>query len=105
MDILTNKEYKQYNNLSRYTTVPYYYNTLDEKYMMGTSKHLKRNTQYIVHTTKAGDTYDGLSLSYYDNPTFYWIICEFNDVSDCFVPPVKGTTLKIPVLSYIEFEE
>ena len=40
MDVLKNKYYKEYTRLSRYAVFPCYYNTLDDKYLVGTSSAL-----------------------------------------------------------------
>ena len=105
MDVLINKSYKQYDTLSRYSVVPYYYNELDKKYVTGTSTYLFDTTNYFVHTIHQGETYDSLSMYYYNNPTYYWVICNFNRVEDCFKPPKVGDKIKIPVLSNIVFKE
>lgn len=105
MDILTNKTYKQYDKLSRYTQFPYYYNTIDNKYIYGTTTQLYKNTQYSRYKVKQNDTYDLIALMFYNNPTYFWVICNFNDVIDPFTRPPEGTYLKIPVISNIEFKE
>lgn len=104
MDVLKNKQYKDYNTLSRYSVVPFYYNTLDNKYEYGTTYHLDNSTQYTLHTVKYRETYDTLALKYYRNPTYYWAICDFNRIQDPFSHPKVGTKLKIPTLSKLEFE-
>ena len=103
MDILKNKSYKSYNRLSRYSTVPYYYNTRDKKYVVGTGTNLDDTTNFSVHKVIKGDTYDTLALRYYNNPTYFWIICDYNRIQDPFVDPEVGTTLYIPLLSKISF--
>lgn len=104
MEKLKNKFFVQYNKLSRYSIVPCYYNVQDDKYMMGTTYHLDKKTPYKIHKVSSGDTYDTLALKYYDNPTLYWIICEFNDVQNSLVDPLIGTELKIPIVSHINFD-
>lgn len=103
MDILKNKSYKSYNRLSRYSTVPYYYNTRDKKHVVGTGTNLDDTTNFSVHKVIKGDTYDTLALRYYNNPTYFWIICDYNRIQDPFVDPEVGTTLYIPLLSKISF--
>ncbi len=103
MDVLTNKQYKSYDRLSRYSNFPIYYNTLNDKYCSGTTTYLADDTQYVMYKVKFNDTYDSIALKSYNNPTYYWIICNFNRITNCFEKPKPGTTLKIPVLSNIEF--
>ena len=40
MNVLTGKRYLNYERLSRYSQFPYYYNTLDDKYICGTTEYL-----------------------------------------------------------------
>lgn len=104
MNTLKNKTYYNFDYLSRYTTVPYYYDTLSDKEIYGIGTNLKTNTEYVTHTVKSNDTLHSLALKYYNNPTFWWIIAYFNDVQDSFRPlREKYTTLKIPSISSIEF--
>lgn len=105
MSILTDKTYKQYGRLSRYTTIPYYYHCVDNKYVYGTARYLKNDTPYSVHTVVRGDTWDSLALYYYNNPTLYWIICSYNRVTDAYEQPKIGQQIKIPLMSNIEFED
>lgn len=104
MEILINKSYKQYDRLSRYNPFPYYYHTIDNKYVYGTTSYLLNTTPYQTHIVSKGDTYDSLALHYYNNPTYYWIICDFNRIQDPFNNPAVGTALNIPVISSIKFE-
>lgn len=103
MDVLTNKSYKTYRRLSRYANFPYYYNTLDSRYIYGTTAQLKNTTSHIVHVIKMGDTFDSLALYYYGNPTYYWIICDFNRIQDPFTQLIPGESINIPTFSTIEF--
>ena len=103
MSILTDKSYREYSKLSRYSPFPYYYHTVDDKYIYGTTAYLKDTTLYTSHTVKRGDTLDSLALDYYNNPTLYWIICSFNRIRDPFISLEEGSTIKIPSISNIEF--
>jgi len=96
MDILSNETYKQHSNLSRYTLVPIYYNKLDKKYQPGFPMRLRKDIPYIKHTIQSGDTLDSLSLYYYSNPTYYWIIADFNNIFDPFLPLIVGEQILIP---------
>ena len=104
MDILIDKQYRTYDRLSRYSTFPIYYNTLDEKYESSTTAYLKDDTPYILHEVKDGDSFDSLALYYYNNPTYFWVICSFNHIQDPFSLPQVGSYLMVPILSSIEFE-
>lgn len=104
MDTLKNKMYANFEYLSRYTSVPYYYDTLTDKQVFGIGTNLKTNTEFVTHVIKSNDTLEALSLKYYNNPTFWWVIAYFNNIQDPFKPLVnKYTTLKIPNISSVEF--
>lgn len=104
MDVLKNKTYKEYPRISRYSSFPYYYNTLDNKFVEGTTKYLSTDSVYILRTVYPGDTYDTLALEYYNNPTYYWVICSFNQIQDPFKKPPEGSVLRIPSLSEINYD-
>lgn len=103
MSVLTGKSYKEYKKLSRYSSFPYYYHNVDNKYIYGKTAYLRDDTTYFIHIVSKGDTLDSLALTYYNNPTSYWIIASFNRIQDPFKPLVEGSTLKIPSISTIEF--
>ena len=44
MDILTNKQYLQYDYISRYSSFPVYYNKEDKKWIYSLTKHLNNTT-------------------------------------------------------------
>lgn len=104
MNVLTNKSYKEYTKLSRYSPFPYYYHTKDDKYISATTAYLKDTTVYTLYEVKRGDTFDSLALEFYNNPTLYWVICSFNRIQDPFIDLVEGQKLKIPSISNIEFD-
>lgn len=103
MDVLTEKTYRDYAKLSRYSPFPYYYHTVDDKYVYGTTAYLKNTTLCRSHTVVKGDTFDSLALEYYNNPTLYWVICSYNRIRDPFTELKEGSTIKIPSISNIEF--
>lgn len=103
MEVLKDKSYRTYDKLSRYANFPYYYNTLDNKYVYATTAQLSENTPYTSYRVQRYDTYDSLALDFYNNPTYYWIICDFNRIQDPFIRPKEGTILKIPTLSTIQY--
>lgn len=103
--MLTDKQRKTYFYASRYQNTDYYYDTLDQKYWMGLSQWLRNDTPYIKYTVEQGDTYDSIALAMYNNPTYWWVITDFNRILDPFETPVKGTVIKVPIFSNIEFKE
>lgn len=103
MNALTKKQYRKYDYLSRYSPFPVYYNKLDEKYLVGTTNQLNKNTSYLVHICKQNQTLDVLSVIYYKNPMYYWIIADFNSIQDPYEPLQQGRKIKIPVKSLIEY--
>ena len=103
MDVLKDKKYRSYDKLSRYSIFPYYYHTLDDKYIYGTTSHLSDDNLYTLYTVKQNDTWDKIALDAYNNPVYYWIICDFNGVQDPFLEPAVGLQIKIPVLSTIHY--
>ena len=105
MDNLINKSYRDYDYVSRYTSFPYYYDVQAEKYIYGTTSYITENTSYVIHKAVIGDTYDSLALKFYNNPTLYWVICDFNRIQDPFSDIEVGSLIKIPTLSNITFNE
>ena len=104
MDTLKNKNYESYDYLSRYTQVPYYFDTIKEREVYGIGSNMINNIPYVSHKVTQEDTLHSLSLQYYNNPTYWWIIAYFNDIQDPFKPlRTKYETLKIPSISSIEF--
>src|SRR5574344_505344 len=101
MQELINKSYKSYGRLSRYSSFPYYYDKLHDKYVYGTTAYLDASTPYQNYVVKKNDSYDSIALSFYNNPTYYWIICNFNQIQDPFSKPEIGINLQIPVISKI----
>lgn len=104
MDVLKNKSYGTFDYICRYASVPYYYHTVDEKYIYGIGKNMKKDSPYILYKVKPEDTLDKLALEYYNNPTLYWIIAYFNDIQDCFINLYEHyKEIKIPNYSSIQF--
>lgn len=104
MSILTDKQYKNYDRVSRYHIFPIYYNNNDGKYMYGLTSNLKTSDcKFVAHQLKDTDTLDSLALYYYGNPTYYWIIADFNRIRDPYQDLSKFKYLKIPTFSGIEF--
>lgn len=106
MDILTNKSKKEYKDISRYSSFPVYYHTLDKKYIYGITKQLALNIPYVEVSIGPEDTFDTLANTYYGRPDYYWIIADFNRISDPFINLGEHyTKIKIPALTSIEYEE
>jgi nucleoid-associated protein YgaU len=104
MDTLKNKTYASFDYLSRYTNVPYYYDTLKDRQIFGIGTNLKTNAEFVTHKVKSNDTLHSLALKYYNNPTYWWVIAYFNNVQDSFKPLIeKYQTLKIPNITSVEF--
>lgn len=66
--------------------------------------HLDPTTPYTSYVVKKNDTYDSISLAFYNTPLYFWAICDFNGINDPFVAPLEGASLNIPILSSIEFK-
>ena len=104
MDVLKNKQYETYDYTCRYKTAPFYYHTVDNKYVYGLSSNIDKNFTYVAHKVEPRDTLDSLALKYYGNPTFYWVIALFNDIQDCFIKLSEHyEILKIPNISNLKF--
>jgi nucleoid-associated protein YgaU len=103
-DILMNKQQRDYQRVSRYSPISFYYNPTDDKYVYETAVKLKKDTSYKAHVVSVGDTLDTLALYYYNNPTYYWIIADFNDIIDPYEKLIVGDIIKIPTFSTIEFD-
>ena len=102
MNVLKDKSSRTYFYTSRYATLPYYYNTLDKKYMYGISKNLNTNTDYVLHNLVDSDSLDSLALKYYGRPDLFWVIANFNNLNDPYIKLVdKMSSIKIPSLSGI----
>ncbi len=105
MYLLTQKQYRSYDRVSRYSPFPYYFDSSYNRYVYGTTRQLKiEDTPFVSHKVELGDTYDTIALYYYNNPTYYWVITDFNRIKDPFVAPKQGTILKIPTFGAIQFD-
>lgn len=102
---ITDKSYKEYDYISRYSTFPYYYNPEDGKYMQGMTGQLNDKSTYVLYKVKQNDTLDTIALDMYSNSTYFWVIADFNRIRDPFKRLGVGSLLKIPTLSNIKFKE
>lgn len=105
MDILTDKQYKQYNYFSRYSGFPFYYDTTENRFVYGTTSQLNQDTTYVVYKAKQSDTWDNIALYFYNSPTYYWVLLDFNHIQDPFIEPVEGQEIKIPTLNAVTYKE
>ena len=104
MDVLKDKQTKNYNNISRYSPFPFYYHTVDNKYIYGLTAQLSDDVEYVAHSVTQKDTLDNLSLKYYGRPDYYWVIADFNKIQDPFINLSKRfTVIRIPAISGIKF--
>lgn len=104
MDTLKNKNYESYDYLSRYTQVPYYFDTIKQREVYGIGSNLIKDAPYVSHKLTQEDTLHSLSLQYYNNPTYWWVIAYFNDIQDSFVPLMDHyKILQIPNIASITF--
>ena len=104
MNILSNKTYKEYSYISRYTPFPYYYNNNRKNYECALTAYVDDSTIYTLYTVVNGDTLDSIALRFYNNPTLFWVICSFNRILDPFKDLEVGTTIKVPKLSNINYD-
>jgi len=105
MDVLKDKNTKQYDYISRYAGVYYYYHSLDDKYIYGLTSQMNTDVQYVIHNIEAEDTLDILANKYYGRPDYFWIIADFNHIRDPFVKLSDHyITLKIPSISDIGYK-
>lgn len=103
-DVLKDKNYKQYENISRYSSFPYYYHTKDNKYIYGITSQIDKNISFTVHKIREGDTLDNLSLTYYGRPDYYWMIADFNSIRDPYERLYgKYDSLRIPTFTSIAY--
>ena len=104
-NILINKTILPYNFSSRYNTIPYYYHTIDQKYVRGLTKRIAGGFEYSIHKLEETDTLDKLALHYYGRPDLYWIIADVNGIKDPFIDLYeKYNFLYIPAYKDIRFK-
>jgi nucleoid-associated protein YgaU len=106
MESLKDKRYITFDYTSRYASVPCYYHTVDKKEIQGLGKNMQKGIAWVAHNVVSTDTLDKLALTYYNNPTYWWIIAYFNDIQDAFIN-LKDyfDVLKIPAITNISFAD
>lgn len=106
MEKLTNKRYNSFDYTCRYTTVPYFYDTETQTDVYGVGTQMSSKTAFVSHQVRPEDTLDSLALTYYNNPTYWWVIAYFNKINDPFISlSEKFSIIKIPSISSIIFED
>ena len=105
MEKLNNKRYNNFDYTCRYTGVPYYYDTEANNDVYGIGEQMSNKTSFVSHKIMPEDTLDSLALVYYNNPTYWWVIAQFNRILDPFEQlSRKFTIIKIPAISSIIFK-
>ena len=103
MTVIRDSGLKEYSYLSRYASIPTFYNSIDRKRYYGTVKQLELNsTTYIEHEVKEHETLDMIALQYFNTPLYWWIIADYNRIQDPL--KIRQKVLKIPNLRDIRFE-
>lgn len=105
-ETLTKRRYIEYNRISRYSAFPIYYHRIDNKWVYGITSQLDTSTEvpYSNHVVELGDTLDNLALYYYNNPTYFWVIADYNRIQDPYEDLIVGSTIKIPSMSNIQYD-
>lgn len=105
MEKLKNKRFNSFDYLSRYTSVPYYYDTVKQNDIYGIGEQMLKTTSFVTHKVIQTDTLDSLALKYYNNPTYWWVIAYFNTITDPFIELSKYfDKIKIPSITSIVFK-
>ena len=106
MDVLKNRSQANYDYISRYAKFPYFYHDLDNKYIYGMTRWLKDSTPYVIIKLTPDMTLDSLANKYYGRPDYFWIIADFNRITDPFINLYQTMKeIKIPTISLLEYEE
>lgn len=104
MKYINDKITLNYNYTSRYGKFPVYYNRKDGRYVYGRTSHLKIGNDEFEYQVKPGDTFDSIALAAYGRPDLFWIVADYNRITDCFIDIYKNyKTLILPNLLTIEF--
>lgn len=106
MDDLKNKKFNDFDYTSRYSPVPYFYNKRLDVEWYGIGQQMLKSNSWVAHKVKPEDNLDSLALTYYNNPTYWWVIFYFNNMTDPFIRLIdKFDIIKIPQISGITFGE
>ena len=105
MEKLTKQRFENYDYISRYTGVPYYYDPTTRREIYGIGEQIRTDLPFVSHKLKPEDNLDSLALTYYNNPTFWWVIAYFNNITDPFITLIEHyDIIKIPNITSIEFK-
>lgn len=106
MDVLKDKEYISYPYISRYASFPTYYNSMDRKYVYGLTSHLRESGAYLEYQVKQGDTLESISQKSYGRPDYYWVIADYNRITDPFIDLFENyVSIRVPNISGIVFSK
>ena len=106
MDILKDKQYKDYSSISRYNNFPFYYHAKDKNYIYGLTNQLSENIEVVDHRVTNLDTLDSLALKYYNRPDLFWVIADYNKIQDPYIDLNKFfKVIKIPSLGSLRYKE
>ena len=104
MEKFIKKRYNTFDYPCRYTSVPYFYDTEAQVEVYGIGTQMSSKTAFVSHQVRPDDTLDSLALTYYNNPSYWWVIAYFNKITDPFITlNSRFAVIKIPALSSIEF--
>lgn len=104
MESLKDRSIKDYEYTSRYSPFPFFYNKDDDKYIYGLTSWLSLDTEYSLHRIEDSDTLDSLAFKYYGRPDLYWVIADYNRITDPWVNLWENYNfLYIPSLSGIRY--
>lgn len=105
MESLKDKQAKQYSYMSRYSNFNFAYNINDDKFIYEVTSQLSNGAQCITHVLKKTDTLDYLADKYYGRPDLFWVIADFNRISDPFIDITEYfKEIKIPSLTAISYK-
>lgn len=106
MDVLKEKAQKTFDYTSRYASFAYYYNSNDKKYIYELGNQLKTDKSYVTVKVTEATTLDALANKYYGRPDYFWIIADFNRISDPFINLIDYySEIKIPSIAELEYKE
>lgn len=104
MEVLKDKSIKDYEYTSRYGPFPFFYNENDDKYVYGITSWLSLDAEYSIHNVQGTDTLDSLAFKYYGRPDLYWVIADYNRITDPWINLWENYNfLYIPALAGVRY--
>ena len=94
MDTLINKHIAHTGYLSRYNTVPIYYDTLEDRKVYGIGQSLDKDVPYVTHKVTEKDTLWNLSLKYNVQVE---VLAEENNMEIDDILRI-GSEIKVPII-------